>query len=120
MQIEIEPVRGVTDELVAAFAELLPQLSPHDRPLDAAELAEIAAGPATALLVARAPGGGAILGTVTLVLFRIPSGKRARIESLVVGDRARGQGVGEALCRAAIDRARAAGADTVDLTSASE
>jgi ribosomal protein S18 acetylase RimI-like enzyme len=98
----------------------MPQLSPHDQPLDAARLAEIAAGPATTLLCARQREGGAIVGTVTLVAFRIPSGKRARIESLVVLDRARGQGVGQALCLAAIERARAAGADSVDLTSAPE
>ena len=39
------------------------------------------------------------------------------IEDVVVDGSARGRGVGEALNRAAIDRARAAGATTVDLTS---
>ena len=51
------------------------------------------------------------------MVFRIPSGKRARIESLVVDAGARGRGVGRALCLAAMDRARALGADCVDLTS---
>jgi ribosomal protein S18 acetylase RimI-like enzyme len=42
---------------------------------------------------------------------------RAWIEDVVVDDSARGKGVGEALNRAALDRARAEGATTVDLTS---
>jgi ribosomal protein S18 acetylase RimI-like enzyme len=62
-------------------------------------------------------GEPAILGSMTLVVFRIPTGLRAWIEDVVVDGSARGRGVGEALNRAAIDRARAAGATTVDLTS---
>ena len=42
---------------------------------------------------------------------------RAWIEDVVVDEAARGRGVGEALNRAALDRAAAAGARTVDLTS---
>ena len=103
--------------LVAAFARLLPQLSPAAPALGAAELTEIVSAPATTLLLARNAGDAAILGAVTLVVFRIPSGPRARIESLVVDQAARGRGVGEALCRAALERARALGADSLDLTS---
>ena len=51
------------------------------------------------------------------VLFRIPTGLRAWIEDVVVDGAARGKGVGEALNRAAIERASKAGAKTVDLTS---
>jgi len=58
-----------------------------------------------------------IVGALALVLFRIPTGLRAWIEDVVVDEVARGRGVGEALNRAAIERARAAGARTVDLTS---
>jgi ribosomal protein S18 acetylase RimI-like enzyme len=50
-------------------------------------------------------------------MFPIPTGLRAWIEDVVVDDAARGRGVGEALNRAALERARAAGATTVDLTS---
>jgi ribosomal protein S18 acetylase RimI-like enzyme len=42
---------------------------------------------------------------------------RAWIEDVVVDDAARGQGMGEALTLAAIERARQEGAKTVDLTS---
>ena len=60
---------------------------------------------------------GYLYGSLTLVLFRIPTGLRAWIEDVVVDSEARGKGVGQALNEAALDRARAAGAATVDLTS---
>lgn len=61
--------------------------------------------------------GGEILGTLTLVVFTIPTGIRAWIEDVVVDDAARGRGVGAALNEAALDLARELGAVTVDLTS---
>jgi ribosomal protein S18 acetylase RimI-like enzyme len=57
------------------------------------------------------------VGTLTLVLFRIPTAMRAWIEDVVVDESARGAGVGEALTLAALERAADAGARTVDLTS---
>jgi ribosomal protein S18 acetylase RimI-like enzyme len=115
MSIDVVQVTEVTPALIAAFARLMPQLIPGAAPPGAAELEEIARGPGSQLLAAVEQGS--YLGVVTLVVFRIPSGKRARIESLVVDAGARGRGVGRALCLAAMDRARALGADCVDLTS---
>ena len=106
----------VTDELVAAFARLIPQLSKSNPPPDAAALAEIIASPASQLLLAR-DDDGTILGSLTLALFRIPTGLRAWIEDVVVDDAARGRGVGDQLNREALARAADAGASTVDLTS---
>lgn len=60
---------------------------------------------------------GRIVGSLTLAMFRIPTGIRAWIEDVVVDDSARGHGVGEALNRAALDFAKQHGAITVDLTS---
>jgi ribosomal protein S18 acetylase RimI-like enzyme len=106
---------AVDDDLVAAFERLAPQLSSSSPPPGRAELEEIVASPATVLLVARE--GGEIVGSLTLALFRIPTGLRAWIEDVVVDESARGRGVGEALNQAAIDHARSVGARTVDLTS---
>jgi ribosomal protein S18 acetylase RimI-like enzyme len=111
----VEEIDSVTPELVDAFARLVPQLSSSSPPTSEAQLAEIAASAATVLFVAR--DRGRIVGSLTLALFRIPTGLRAWIEDVVVDESARGGGVGEALNRAAIDRARALGARTVDLTS---
>jgi ribosomal protein S18 acetylase RimI-like enzyme len=60
---------------------------------------------------------GTIVGTLTLAIFRIPTGLRAWIEDVVVDERARGRGVGAALTNAAIRLASDQGARTVDLTS---
>lgn len=106
----------VTDELVQAFERLTPQLSRSSPAPDRAVLAEIVAADATHLLVAR-DDAGTIVGSLTLVLFRIPTGLRAWIEDVVVDGDARGQGVGEALNRYAIDVAAERGARSVDLTS---
>ncbi|MDQ1421428.1 MAG: hypothetical protein QOJ52_3390 [Acidimicrobiaceae bacterium] len=118
---EIAEVRAVSDELVAAVGRLVRQLSSSSPPPTSAELEAIVASPATILLLAReeAPEGaeGAVVGMLTLAVFRIPTGVRAWIEDVVVDQSARGQGVGEALSRRALDLAAAAGARTVELTS---
>lgn len=115
MTIEVELVHEVSDELVEAFGRLLPQLSTSAPQLDADTLAAIATWQSNKLLVARIDG--VIVGALTLVVFPIPSGKRARIEDVVVDDAARGQGVGSVLTQEALSIARVLGARTVDLTS---
>jgi ribosomal protein S18 acetylase RimI-like enzyme len=60
---------------------------------------------------------GAIVGSLTLVLYRIPTGLKAWIEDVVVDEAARGHGVGELLNRAALDEARTRGVKGVSLTS---
>jgi ribosomal protein S18 acetylase RimI-like enzyme len=112
----VEVATEATDELVAALARLLPQLSQSAPPPTPAEVAELVASPATTVFVARGDDGG-IIGTLTLATFRIPTGIRAWIEDVVVDDAARGQGAGAALTRAALARAAEVGARTVELTS---
>ena len=104
-----------TDELVAAFDRLIPQLSSSSPPPGRAGLEAIVAGADTALFVARVDGR--IVGTLTLALYRIPTGLKAWIEDVVVDDAARGHGIGEALNRAALDEAGRRGAKDVSLTS---
>jgi ribosomal protein S18 acetylase RimI-like enzyme len=115
VSVDVEVLSEVTDEVVDAFARLLPQLSGSAPPLDAQALAVIAATPASTLLLARVDG--VIVGTLTLAMFPIPTGIRAWIEDVVTDESARGQGVGEALTLAAIGIARQGGARTVDLTT---
>lgn len=115
--IHTTEVVEVNDELVAAFARLTPQLSSSSPPPGHDELSEIVANPATVLFIAREVTSGQIVGTLTLALFRIPTGLRAWIEDVVVDEETRGKGVGAALNDAALTRARREGARTVDLTS---
>ncbi|MGN6679191.1 MAG: GNAT family N-acetyltransferase [Streptosporangiaceae bacterium] len=120
MDVEIEVLQKVTGEVVEAFGRLLPQLSTSARPLDADALTVIAGAESNSVLIARV--GGEIVGTLTLVIFAIPTGVRAWIEDVIVDEAARGKEfggkrVGEALTAEAIAIARDAGAKTVDLTT---
>ncbi|MEJ7583283.1 MAG: GNAT family N-acetyltransferase [Acidimicrobiales bacterium] len=117
MTVEITEVAEVTPRLVEAFEQLVPQLSRSSPVPTRAQLEEIVASEASVLLVATDTETGAVVGSLTLVLFRIPTGPRAWIEDVVVDGRARGGGVGEGLNRHALGLAVARGAKTVDLTS---
>jgi ribosomal protein S18 acetylase RimI-like enzyme len=107
--------RDVRSTVIAAFAGLIPQLSKSNPPPDRSALEAIVRSEASTLFLARLDGR--IVGSLTLAMFRIPTGVRAWIEDVVVDGEARGHGVGEALNLAALDHARANGAITVDLTS---
>jgi len=113
----IEEVTKVTPELVEAWSTLSPQLSKSAPNVTDTVLSEIVESPATVLFIARLSPGAPIVGSLTLAIFRIPTGMRAWIEDVVVDEGARGQRIGERLTRAAIERATGAGARTVDLTS---
>ena len=115
MGVEIVPAEAVTDELVAAFGRLIPQLSSSSPPPTADELSEIVAAPDSVVFVARLDGR--LVGALTVAFYRIPTGLKAWIEDVVVDAEARGQGIGEALSRAAIDEARRRGAKNLSLTS---
>jgi ribosomal protein S18 acetylase RimI-like enzyme len=115
LDLQIRREESVSHELVAAMARLIPQLSSSSPPPARDELEQILAAGSAVLFTARA--GAEIVGTLTLVLFRIPTGVRSIIEDVVVDAAARGRGAGEALVREALTVAAAAGAKTVDLTS---
>ena len=116
--MRIERVTEPDEALVEAIARLVPQLSPRRTPPTLAELSEIAATPATALLVAR--DDERVLGMLTLVLYRVPKGLRGWIHDVVVDEAARGRGVGEALSAEALRIAESAGVLTVHLTTRPE
>ncbi len=115
-EVTVEEAIVADPELLSAIRRLLPQLSTSAPVPEAYDLETMISAPATSLFVARR-GDGRIVGTLTLAVFRIPSGVRAWIEDVIVDDQVRGAGIGAALCHAAIERARRAGARTVDLTS---
>lgn len=114
--ITIEEAVEVDLDLVAAFERLTPVLSSSASPPDSDELARIIGQPGTTLFIARDDERG-IVGTLTLVTFRIPTGLRAWIEDVIADPAASGQGIGAALSRAALDKARTLGCKTVELTS---
>jgi ribosomal protein S18 acetylase RimI-like enzyme len=115
-EIRVEEAEAVSSELVEAMHRLIPQVSTSAYPLTEDEVETIVSSPVTRLLVARAEEGP-IVGTLTLVVFRIPTGVGAWIEDVVVDESARRQGVGEALMTAAIRLAEGSGARHLNLTS---
>lgn len=112
--VEVRLVEKVDSAVLAAVHHLLPQLSGCALP--SGEEVEAMVGQGAARLYIAWIGSRAV-GMLTLVIFAIPTGRRAWIEDVVVDGAERGKGIGEALTRAALDAARAEGVRTVDLTS---
>jgi ribosomal protein S18 acetylase RimI-like enzyme len=94
---------------------LLPQLSSQPPTLTISDVERMVHSEAATLFVATE--NGVVLGTLTLIIFSIPTGRRGWIEDVVVDQSARGVGVGEQLTNAAIDEARLRGVRSLDLTS---
>jgi ribosomal protein S18 acetylase RimI-like enzyme len=112
--MRIEQVNEADEELVEAIARLLPQLTEARTPPTLEQLRETVRG--QTLLVAR-DDDGRVLGTLTLVLYRVSSGVKGRLEDVIVDESARGRGVGEALTREGMRRAAEAGVLMLELTS---
>jgi ribosomal protein S18 acetylase RimI-like enzyme len=111
----VEVVQHVDNDLVVAFQRLIPQLSKSNPAPTKEQLESIVDSDSSHILLAKVDG--VIVGSLTLVIFHIPTGIRAWIEDVVVNADARGKGVGEALNVFAIAEAQRQGALTVDLTS---
>ncbi len=115
MTLTIEVARVVSEDLVVGLNRLLPQLSTSAVALTLADVKRLVESPTTRVFVARSDGS--IVGTLSLVVFPIPTGLRAWIEDVIVDQSVRGTGVGEALTLAAVDEARRRHVRSVDLTT---
>lgn len=115
MSVNVERASVASPQLVAALNALLPQLSTSAPSLTLEDVEAIVASDASALFVASHEGR--VVGTLTLIVYAVPMGRRGMIEDVVVDEGARRMGVAEQLTRAAIDEARRRGAITIDLTS---
>jgi len=114
----IEKITEVSDELLAAFSRLIPQLTPEKIPPTRDELTAIIDPSGTSLLVARLSSeDNEIAGVLTLVIYSVPTGMRAVIEDVVVDEHHRNKGIAKAMIARAIELAREAGASNISLTS---
>ncbi len=113
--MRIEEVTEASEELLEAIHRLLPQLTEARTPPTLEQLAETVA--AQTMLVALDDATRAVIGTLTLITYRVSSGLKARIEDVIVDESARGQGVGDALVREGMARAGAAKVLMLELTS---
>jgi ribosomal protein S18 acetylase RimI-like enzyme len=114
MQIEI--VTHADVELHEAFQRLVPQLTQNNPPPSPDNLADLVRDAASTLMVAR-DDIGQIVGALTLAVYRVPTGVRSIIEDVIVDTAVRGQGIGEALMKRAIELAKEKGAQNISLTS---
>ncbi len=114
--MQVELVTKADDELYEAFQRLVPQLTNNNPPPSRDDLTVLVQDASSTLVVARNEKGE-IIGALTLTVYRVPTGIRSIIEDVVVDSSARGQGVGEALMKYAIDLARDKGAKNISLTS---
>jgi ribosomal protein S18 acetylase RimI-like enzyme len=112
--MKLERITEANEELVETIRRLLPQLTEARTPPTLDQLQDVVAN--QTLLVAR-DDDGAVLGTLTFVLYRVSSGVKGRIEDVIVDEAARGRGVGEALVREAMRLANEAGVLMLELTS---
>ena len=116
--IHISEVIQAEKRLLTRLNSLFCQLTPSYKKMTAAAFEEIIAAKRTRLYVARDPEArNKIIGTLTLVIYRIPTGLNARIEDVVVDESKRGLGIGRQLMLHGIAEAEKAGASNVNLTS---
>ncbi len=116
--IKIIEITEMSQQVYDTFSALIPQLSTSAAVPTWEELEDMVHSKASIVLAAiNSENKQEILGSLTLVVFRIPTGIRAWIEDVIVDEKARGMGIGEMLVKTALERAKAEGAKTVDLTS---
>ena len=114
MQIDI--VTKMDEELYGAFQRLVPQLTNNNPPPSLNDLSALVRDSSSTLIVARTENHENI-GALALTVYRVPTGIRSIIEDVIVDNSIRGQGIGEALMKRAIDLAREKGASNISLTS---
>lgn len=98
--------------------DLLKQLSAHASGCSPELLRRIVEDQGTELWVAKDKGKIVGMGEIALILR--PEGAAARIEDVIIDEGQRGKGLGESLLKKLIERAKARGASTVNLTSRPE
>ena len=111
----LTPCQQTKSGLLKAFIKLIPQLSTSCILPNQKDLEDIVSSGNTMLFIAEENNN--ILGTLTLVFNKIPTGNKVWIEDVVVDNAARGKGVGEKLTQFAIEFTANKGIKSINLTS---
>tara|TARA_R110002096_G_scaffold395697_1_gene591210 strand:+ start:165 stop:605 length:441 start_codon:yes stop_codon:yes gene_type:complete len=113
--MKIYKLTTVTDHIVDAFKKLIPQLSSSSTLPNKKDLEGIVNSNNAILFIAEE--NNVILGTLTLVFNKIPTGDKVWIEDVVVDNAARGKGIGKELTLFAIEYVRKKDIKSINLTS---
>jgi len=112
--MEIFRATEITEDIVTAFGQLIPQLCPSCKLPSKVDLEEIVQSENTVLFLAKEKE---VVGALILVFYRIPTGIKVWIEDVVVDENMRGKGIAKQLTQHAIDFASSRGVSQIDLTS---
>jgi len=113
--MEIDILLEYSNEILDQINHLIPQISNNAKYLSFKDLRDIISSECTNIIIAHE--NGCIMGCLTLVLFFIPTGKRAWIYDVVVDKKYREKGIGTSLINYANKIAEEYGAKTIELTS---
>jgi Predicted acetyltransferase len=116
MAMKINQLTVESQEILNKINSLLNVLTADARVLTFDDLVEILNSDNTAVFIAEEDGK--IVGMMTFVTYRIPSGLKAWIEDVAVDTSKQGKGIGKALIERAIEYAKQLNISKVDLTTA--
>lgn len=109
-------ITKVNDKLIREMKALIPQLTPTPIDITQSSLEELVLDKNSALIGAYNENN-VLIGCLSLVVFTIPTGKKAFIEDVVVDQTARGLGLGEKMLQKAITMAKQKGVKRIELSS---
>jgi ribosomal protein S18 acetylase RimI-like enzyme len=113
----IEQLTTFSSEVADALRQLAQKIGKNYKPLTDNDIREMLDSPGTHLFVAKEPESGAVVGMVTLIVYRTPYIKKAVMEDVIVDDAYRGKGIASLLVRRALSQAFDNGVSYVDCTS---
>ena len=114
--INISELTETSSSVLKSINELLPQLSSSAQVISMDRLSELVESDNTLIFIGT-DESGQILGILSLIVMKIPTGNKAWIEDVVVDQSARGKGMGKALMNHALEKAKELAVKSVDLTS---
>ncbi|MEK7583522.1 MAG: GNAT family N-acetyltransferase [Patescibacteria group bacterium] len=113
--MKIEELKNVTTKVLDEINLLIPQLSSSAKLLTYARLLDMVKNERTTTLVIK--DGQKIIGMGMVVIYDVPTEKRAWLEEIMVDEAYRGQGLGERLSKELIEIARHQRVNRVYLSS---
>jgi ribosomal protein S18 acetylase RimI-like enzyme len=114
--INISELTETSSSVLQSINELLPQLSSSAQVISMDRLSELVESDNTIIFIGT-DESGQILGMLSLIVMKIPTGNKAWIEDVVVDQSARGKGMGKALMNHTLEKAKELAVKSVDLTS---